>query len=97
MQSGEFRVCDGLSDNFGWWSRYKLDDTRGETGFGENLVNDVVRVCRSWGRFPNDNIPNKCRCTGEIPANRSKVERGNGEHESFQWSVFNAAIQNGTS
>lgn len=46
VQRCERAVRDGLSDHFRWGAGNELDDAWGNTGFGEYLMDDVVRVCR---------------------------------------------------
>jgi hypothetical protein len=44
VESREVGVVDGLCDYFGRGSGGKLDDTRGDAGLGEDLVDNVVGV-----------------------------------------------------
>ena len=59
MERSEAWMVDGLSHNFGRRPRNKLDDTGWNTSFREYLMNNVVGVSGSRGRFPDDDIAYK--------------------------------------
>jgi hypothetical protein len=56
MQCREISMCDSLLDDVWGWARDELDDAWGKTGFGEDLVDDVVGVCGGGGRFPDYDV-----------------------------------------
>lgn len=62
VQRGEGAVRNRLADDLGGRAGDELDDARGDTGFGEDLVDDVVRVCghRRW--LPDHDVAEKGRC-----------------------------------
>lgn len=59
MKCGEAWMVDGLSYNLGRGSRNELDDTGWNSGFREYLMNNVVGIGGSRGRFPNNDIAYK--------------------------------------
>lgn len=56
VEGGEVAVVDGLSDDFCGGSGRELDDTRRDTGLGEDLVDDIVRVGSCRRGFPDDYV-----------------------------------------
>lgn len=56
VEGSEVAVVDGLSDDLGRGSGGELNNTRGDAGLGEDLVDDVVRVGSSGRGFPDDYV-----------------------------------------
>ena len=74
VKTCERRVRDSLSDNFRWGSWDKLDDSRGDAGLCEYLVNDVVRVSGSRRRLPDYDIADQCGCCDSIKMSWSSYD-----------------------
>ena len=62
MECSEAWMIDGLSYDFGWGSRYELDNTGWDSCFCEYLMNDVVGVSSGRGGFPDDYVAYKGGC-----------------------------------
>lgn len=56
VQRCEVPVRNGLRDNLGGRPRDELNDAWGNTGFGEDLMDDVVGVCCGRRGFPDYDI-----------------------------------------
>jgi hypothetical protein len=62
MQGSETRVSDCLRYNLRRWPRDKLDDARGNSGFCENLVNEVIGIRSRRRGFPNYDVTDQSGC-----------------------------------
>jgi hypothetical protein len=56
MQRGKARMGNSLCDDLRGGSGHELDDARGQTGFLENFIHNVVRVRRHGRRLPDHDI-----------------------------------------
>lgn len=61
VERGKAAVVDGLRDDLGRGTRGELDNTGGNTGFGKDVVDEVVGVCGGRRRFPDNDVANKGR------------------------------------
>ena len=72
MQCSETAMVDRLRDNLRGWAGDELDNTRGDTRFGKDLVYEVVGIGRHRRGFPDDDIADegrsceKCELKGEV-------------------------------
>lgn len=106
VKTSELSVVDTLLDNLWWVSGNELDDRRGKTGLEEDLVDEVVGVGGHGGRLPDTDVSYKSGdndqvgTDGGLPVSKRhlsflglthEVEGGDGENETFKWSVLRSA------
>ena len=65
----------------------KIDDTRRQARFFENLRHLIVAVDRAARALPHDRIAHQRRDRRKIARDRSEVERSDGENETFQGTI----------
>src|SRR6266550_4427526 len=91
VEGGKVGVSEDVLDGLCRWAWYELNDVGRETGFEQDLVDEVVGIGGSRRGFPYDDVANKGGCTREVASDSGKVEWRNGKDEAFQRAVLYAA------
>ncbi len=90
MDAGQVAVCQGCLSDHAARTGDEVDHPVRESGFLENLHQEIIRQQRSGGRFPYRRIPHECRSHIQIGSDGGKVKRSHCENKSFQRAVFHA-------
>mmetsp|Transcript_28593 Transcript_28593/g.46917 ORF Transcript_28593/g.46917 Transcript_28593/m.46917 type:complete len:276 (-) Transcript_28593:185-1012(-) len=72
------------------WRRNEVDHARRQPSLLQYLIRHVIRQHRRGRRLPQPNIAQQRRRRTQIAANRGKIERRDGETETFERSKLDA-------